>query len=208
MAETNHILCACGCQQVCHPGRRWISGHNLTKYHTSFSKRFWTQVERTETCWLWRGYRNANGYGMIGLSSKNMLAHRLSYEMHFGPIPPGLSCCHHCDNPSCVRPEHLFVGTKADNMQDMVRKGRHWVHTKPELLRFGDRNVSRLYPETRPRGEQVKLAKVTAEQVKEIRRLYRDEQWKQNALAAVFGISHRTISLIVRYKTWRHVPDD
>ena len=108
-------------------------------------------------------------------------------------------------------------------MQDMARKGRHWTtlypervsrgethyaHMHPALTAHGDRNGSRTHPEKRPRGEQVFLAKLTDHQVKEIRRLHREEHLTQAAIGKMFDISHRTISLIVRYKTWRHVPDD
>jgi hypothetical protein len=86
---------------------------------------FWARVNKTDDCWLWMGSRNAlrYGYGVYGKGGK--YAHRLSWEIHHGrPIPPGMNILHRCDNPPCVNPDHLFLGTQADNVVDMVRKGR------------------------------------------------------------------------------------
>lgn len=83
--------------------------------------KFWSYVEKTDNCWLWRGPMIRRGdYGRFG----RFLAHRVAYDLGTGPIPLGLMVCHHCDTPRCVRPDHLFLGTHADNVADMVRKGR------------------------------------------------------------------------------------
>ena len=87
--------------------------------------RFWRFVEKTEGCWLWTGAKTGGGYGYIRRSGKEkMSAHRASWEMHNGPVPEGLWVLHRCDTPACVRPDHLFVGTRADNMRDAHEKGR------------------------------------------------------------------------------------
>lgn len=88
-------------------------------------------------CWLWGGYKNSSNYGFTrvgGRGSKGILAHRLSWELHFGKILDGLHVCHKCDNPPCVKPDHLFLGSNLDNIKDRIQKGRagsQWVKDLP-----------------------------------------------------------------------------
>ena len=88
-------------------------------------QRFWARVDVSGECWLWTGARIRDTYGRFFTAERrSILAHRYAYELTHGPIPEGFEICHHCDNPPCVRPDHLFAGTKSDNMRDSFAKGR------------------------------------------------------------------------------------
>jgi HNH endonuclease len=101
---------------------------------------FWSKVDKSGECWLWTACRHVDGYGSFNLNKKNMRAHRLSWEMENGKIPAGLCVLHRCDVRLCVRPSHLFLGTKADNTQDMIKKGRHGAPG----LKLSDRDVEEM----------------------------------------------------------------
>lgn len=153
--------------------------------------RFWKNVDKGGECWEWTGSRS-NGYGRTVIGSKatgtrrSIGAHRLSWLLHFGPIADGFQVCHTCDNRSCVRPAHLFLGTSADNNHDRDWKGRAKL---PPVVLGSARPSSRL----------------TEEQVAEIRGLYATGLHSQQALANRYGIGQMTVSSIVRRQTWRHV---
>jgi len=146
-------------------------------------KRFWKYVKKTENCWLWTGAANKDGRGALGVWTEGTtkIAARVSWEIHKGPIPEGINVCHHCDNPACVRPDHLFLGTQLDNIRDAVRKGR--------MRHVGSS------------GEKNGRAKLTLEQVKQIRCRAVNEMQKD--LAVEFGISAAQISVIVRGASWK-----
>lgn len=88
------------------------------------TERFWTKVQKTETCWLWGASKNKWGYGWVKLNGSMRGAHRVSYELTKGQIPNGFEILHKCDNPPCVNPDHLSSGTHGDNIRDMFKKGR------------------------------------------------------------------------------------
>lgn len=91
----------------------------------TMQERFWAKVDKSGDCWIWTAAKLKKGYGQFKAKSyTRVTAHRLSYEMAYGPIPDGMFVCHKCDNPSCVNPDHLFIGTALDNCQDMMAKGR------------------------------------------------------------------------------------
>lgn len=162
-------------------------------------------------CWEWQGSKGRGGYGQMPMPRPGspIRAHRFSYERFVGPIPSGMFVCHHCDNPNCVNPDHLFVGTPKDNTQDSAQKGRraigdkHWSRTKPHLRPRGDRNGMRRYPNCL-RGEANGFAKLTETDVQTIKRSLHDGV-RGRVLAARYSVTEDAISKIKRGHTWTHV---
>ena len=151
---------------------------------TTPERRFWSKVQRKAAgCWEWTAYTNACGYGTLMVNRRGTLAHRFSYELHREPIPEGLCVCHHCDNPSCVNPEHLFLGTPADNVADMVAKNR----------------------QQRLRGEKSGFVKLGREDVLAIREEYAEGNVYQKDLARKHGIAQQQVSRIIGRKNWAHL---
>jgi hypothetical protein len=148
--------------------------------------RFWSKVDfgdDKDSCWSWTGSVRDTGYGQFNNEGKVTKAHRLAYEWIVGPIPAGMFVCHHCDNRLCVRPDHLFLGTPKDNMQDCKRKGRcDWGVME---------------------GEMNANAKLTWASVREIRAVYTAGGVGQNELARRYGVAQATINSILLNKTWR-----
>ena len=102
--------------------------------------RFWKHIEKTDTCWIWKLSCSKKGYGIFH-NEFHASAHRFSYILHFGEIPEGLLVCHKCDNPPCIRPDHLFLGTDADNRRDAQQKGRILGYRR-EICRNGLHNMT------------------------------------------------------------------
>lgn len=173
--------------------------------------RFWAKVDRSGECWVWTGYRDAGGYGRFRFKGAPKRAHRVLWLLTNGAIPDGLHVLHSCDNPPCVNPAHLRLGTNNDNRADMVSKGRqacgdrHMSRTRPECVARGERHPSRTHPEKLARGEAVGGAKLTADDVREIRRRAAAET--QLAIGRAFGISRSNVSDIIHRVTWAHVVD-
>lgn len=105
--------------------RAWGDPLRGEKLPATSLERFWAKVTKTEGCWEWTGARTSRGYGNVWQGNRSTLAHRVSWTVHFGSIPEGKHVLHHCDNPPCVKPEHLFLGDHYANMRDCRQKGRH-----------------------------------------------------------------------------------
>lgn len=149
---------------------------------------FWEKVNKTEGCWEFGGDRDKHGYGRVDVFGRAVvLAHRYSWEVTHGAIPKGMCVLHRCDNPPCVRPDHLFLGTQKDNMQDAALKGR---------LRLPDTS-----------GPNSRTAKLTAEQVVEVRTRYAkvSPELTITELARVYDMRRDTMSDILRGKTYKKV---
>ena len=172
-------------------------------------KRFWSKVDQVEEgCWLWQGTMFSQGYGCFKIAGKLHKAHRVAYTLVMGAIPQGLLACHRCDNRACVRPEHIFLGTTNDNVQDAKKKGRlatgdrSGARLHPERMTRGDAHWSHLHPECR-RGELNGRARLTREQVEEVRARYADGSISQLALSQEYRVAQTTISAIVRKQNWK-----
>lgn len=156
------------------------------RYESTIVRNFWRKVEKTDGCWIWRGATKSGRfpYGKVHRRKKEELAHRLSYEMEYGEFDKSLFVCHKCDNPRCVRPDHLFLGTNADNMADMKSKGR-------------GRTVIR-------RGEDATSVKITEAQAREIVRLH-SSGTHLGLLSQQFGLSKAEICRIGTGQRWAHI---
>jgi hypothetical protein len=158
-------------------------------------RRFWTKVAKTDdaSCWLWTAAKRRWGYGVIQLDNSGgaATATRVAWTIANGPIPPDSDICHRCDNPPCVRPDHLFAAPHAANVQDMTEKRRHWAHTG---------HIGGV-----KRGSANAAARLTEEQVREVRQALTAGIESRHKLAARFGVSRPTIRRIERGTHWRHV---
>jgi hypothetical protein len=145
------------------------------------AERFWRKVDRSGSCWLWTAACSGAGYGYFYVGSRLVGAHRYSYELRNGPIPPGMVVMHSCDVPACVNPDHLSLGTARANSADAARKARQ------------------------SRGSRHYNAKLTEGQVLDLRARYARGGVTQAELAADYGVNASLVSLIVARKCWRHI---
>lgn len=175
------------CQTL--PDRTWVAIRlkaqtlKLCKYKGTGipEERFWHYVDKKmdHECWNWTGARLKGGYGQIGINNKIIQVHRFSWELHFGEIPKNLCVLHKCNNPSCVNPNHLYLGTNKDNSEYMVECNRQ------------------------AKGENNGRSKLTESQVKEIRNL--KGQLSIRKIAKIFNVDNTTISEIHRNQIWKHI---
>lgn len=151
----------------------------------SVISRFWAKVDKRgpDECWKWIGSRTNQGYGNLKIFGRMYGAHRVSLILAGSSIPEGYNVCHSCDNRACVNPNHLWMGTKADNMRDMAEKGR------------GARFPGALNPQS----------KLTEDEVVKIRAMYAAGDYSHARLGKLFGISESQIRSIVNGKKWKHV---
>lgn len=179
----------------------YLTNHEIgQRLRRATADRFWSKTipEPNSGCLLWLG--GGGRYGHANYDGRRYLAHRLSWALTNGPVPDGMFVCHKCDNPYCVEPRHLFLGTPAENSSDMVRKGRSLS---------GDRNPSpRNLDKVRqnhPRGEQIGCAKLTADQVMDLRRRHASGEGRAT-IARDFGIHPVVVSMIAYGVRWSHLP--
>lgn len=179
-----------GCERP-HYGRGWCSLHYARWFHhgdpmrvrPSFEQRFRAKHKVAENgCWVWNAALDEHGYGRCDNGNGGTTsASRMSYELYVGVVPAGMFVCHTCDNPPCVYPGHFFLGDQKANMQDALAKGR---------VRIGERHG---------------MAKLTEEQVREIRRRWAIGDESRGMIARAFGVTSTTISDIATRRSWRHV---
>lgn len=146
-------------------------------------EQFWSRASRVGECWIWQGSLTTNGYGRLLVKGRWLGTHKIAFLLSHGSVPDGLEVCHTCDNRACIRPDHLFLGTHRENMQDMKTKGRSTYGTK----HFN--------------------AQLTEDDIRQIRALY--VPWKVTCrqLGEMFGTSYKNISRIVRREAWAHVDE-
>ena len=143
---------------------------------------FWSLVIKTETCWLWSGYLTPEGYGQIRWNRKCRAASRVAYELTYGPVESSKTfVLHRCDNPPCVRPDHLKTGTAADNSRDMTERNRQ------------------------SKGEHRHNAKLNTEKVRAMRQEYVKRRITFKYLARKHGVSIATAANVIYGKTWKHI---
>lgn len=162
---------------------------SATCYHRSPSSsrinpliRFWAKVKKADTncCWIWKGSKSTAGYGYLSVNGRMIPAHRYSYSLTYGPIDNNLYVCHRCDNPPCVNPDHLFIGTAQDNAADLVKKGR----------RKGSRHNHAVFMESEVMG---------------IRNLISRQKVTQRLIAKIYNVDPTTIRDIIHRRTWVHI---
>lgn len=176
---------------------------NSVARECSIKCRLLNRVEVKVDCWEWKGKISSAGYGEMCVKQKHCLTHRLSYEVFNGSIPENTNVCHKCDNKKCLNPEHLWLGTQKENIQDAKNKGRlpdqrGRKHTEETLKKL------KLRPHSDRRGEKHHLTKLCNNDVFEIRKLL-EMGLRQSEIAKKFDVNQTVISNIKLKKRWAHI---
>jgi hypothetical protein len=177
----------------------------MARQQPPLASRFWAKVDKhgpvpqhvpgLGECWAWTAAIRGDGYGVISVDGVVMAAHRVSWALTHGPIPTGLWVLHKCDNRTCVRPAHLFLGTRRDNTDDAIAKGR---------VATGARTIHGTHPERVRRGEKHHWARITADDVVQIRRRIGSGE-TQAAIAREYGLHQTGVRKIALRLTWKHI---
>jgi DNA-binding XRE family transcriptional regulator len=187
-------FCECGCGRKTNVAKktdrssgrvkgkhfRYCRGHH---FRIPAKKRFWEKVKKSDGCWEWQAHCNQLGYGTFVFRNKPWLAHRVSWVLCRGEIPKGKLVLHHCDNPGCVNPDHLYIGTNQDNTNDKMERGR-------------------INP---VKGSRHYKAKLSERDVIKIREMYASGDYLQREIAAIFNVTRTAICEITRGASWKHV---
>lgn len=167
------------------------------------TERFWSKVDKSQAttdCWIWIGAKPKpprRQYGTFTVKRRPFRAHRWIFESIHGPLGVDIHVCHKCDNPACVRPDHLFSGTRSDNMKDCAKKGRNIMQTHPHKSHILKLNF-------RPQGEIQGNSKLTNEIVRSIREMAGTGK-SSSEIAAVFNISSGHARKLISRKAWKHL---
>lgn len=185
------------------------------KSQTNLERIRYKLIENAETdsdtgCWNWVKSLFGDGYGTFNYLGETR-AHRVAYRLYNGDIPEGVLVCHSCDNPKCVNPAHLFLGSHLTNAQDRTRKGRgncpkgddHFSRHQPERVARGDRHKSITKPESVVKGVEHHNVVLTEAEVLEIRA--NPNKLSQYALAALYGVARATVQNVIERTTWKHL---
>lgn len=157
----------------------------MERKHPLASTKFFQRIGDPSECWEWTGAKNDKGYGQISVNGEVQYAHRVMYAFLHGEIPPGVQICHYCDNPGCVRPNHLFAGSSQDNAEDSMNKLNSYYAGQ--------------------QGSKHGMSKLNEDDVKEIRRLRSVENMTHDEIGDLFGVGRTAIQKILTGQTWTHV---
>lgn len=175
--------------------------------------RFWSRVDRSggpSACWPFHGAPNSSGYRALSMDGRTLGAHVVAYVIAKGALAPGREVCHTCDNPPCCNPAHLFSGTRFTNMADCAAKRRNGSQRHPEKRPRGDQHWTRTQPERMARGEKASAGKgkLTADNVREIRRLFKEFGFSRAHLANMFHVHPAQIGKILRRERWAWLDEE